>query len=167
MSFVGVICDSKNENYIKQTLNKNLKDKTIIFFKEESIENLKNIKFETIIIMSNNEKIFSKKEVVKNMISKVKYLIINADEEIDLSMLENVSINVITYGFNSKSTVTTSSVKEDSILICLQRSIHDILGKEIEPQEIIIKKEAKIATSIIMGVSTILLLYEKNKYLLS
>lgn len=162
MSFVGVICDNKNENYINQTLNKNLKDKTIIFFKEESIDNLKNIKFETIIIMSNNEKIFSKKEVVKNMISKVKYLIINADEEIDLSMLESVCINVITYGFNSKSTVTTSSVKEDSILICLQRSIHDMLGKEIEPQEIIIKKEEKIATSVIMGISTILLLYEKN-----
>lgn len=31
MSFVGIICESKNENCINQILNKNLKDKTIIF----------------------------------------------------------------------------------------------------------------------------------------
>ncbi len=162
MSFVGIICESKNENCINQILNKNLKDKTIIFLREESIDNLKNIKFETIIIMSNNEKIFSKKEVVKNMISKVKYLIINADEEINFSMIENVSVNVITYGFNSKSTVTTSSVKEDRILLCVQRSIKNIFGEEIEPQEIIIEKDTKIATSVIMGINTTLLIYGRK-----
>lgn len=162
MSFIGVICESRNENYIKQILTKKLESKTIIFLKEESIDNLKNIKFETIIIMANNEKLFSKKDIVKNIISKAKYLIINADEKINLSMLESVSINVITYGFNSKSTITTSSVKEDNILLCVQRNIQDVNGKEVEPQEIIVEKEAKIATSVIMGIGTILLLYGKN-----
>lgn len=162
MSFIGVICESRNENYINQILIKNLEKENIIFLKEESIDNLKNIKFETIIIMANNEKLFAKKDVVKNIISKAKYLIINADEEIDLKLLENININVITYGFNSKSTITTSSVKEDTILLCVQRNIQDINGKEIEPQEIIVEKEEKTATSVIIGIGTILLLYGKN-----
>lgn len=163
MSFIGVICENKNENYINQILVKNLENKNIIFLKEENIDNLKNIKFETIIIMSNNKKLFLKKDIVKSITQKVKYLIINADEDIDLSMLENVSISVITYGFNSKSTITASSVKDDGILLCVQRSIENIFGREIEPQEIIIEKEnTKIGTSVIMAISTILLLYGRK-----
>lgn len=160
MSFIGIICESKNENYMNQNLTKNLKNETIIFLKEENIENLKNIKFQTIIIMSNNEKIFLKKDILKNIIGKAKYLIINADEEINLSILENMNINVITYGFNSKSTITTSSVKEDEILLCIQRSIKDVLGNEIEPQEIIVKRaNIRLETNVIMCSATILLLY--------
>lgn len=165
MSFIGVIGEGKNENYIKQILSKELKDKTIIFLNAQSIENLKNIKFETIIMMSNNEKIFSKKEIVKNIIAKAKYLVINADEEINLDLLENMSLNVITYGFNSKSTITASSVKEDSILLCVQRSIQDLNENKIEPQEISIQKNTtRVATDLIMGISAILLLYGIQKF---
>ena len=163
MSFIGIICDGRNEKNIKQTLKHKLQDKTIIFLNEQSIENLKNITFETIIIMSKQERIFNKKEMLKSIISKVKYLVINADENLDI--LEDIDINVITYGFNSKSTITASSVKDDNILLCIQRTIENLFKKPIEPQEIIVKKiNQNLTTSLIMGIATILLIYEKNDF---
>ena len=72
--------------------------------------------------------------------SKTKYLIINCDIEIDMLKkikLEN-PIKTITYGFNSKATITISSVKDEKILVCLQRDIQKVDGKIIEAQEKII-----------------------------
>lgn len=160
MSFIGIIDKSRNEKYINQILNKELKGKTVIFLNEHNIENFKNIKFETIMIMSNVTKIFSEKEVLKGIISKAKYLIINADEEISLDLLEDISLNVITYGFNSKSTITTSSVKEDNILLCIQRNIQNQDKSELEQQEISIQKLSnKLSSNEIMGIATMLLIY--------
>lgn len=163
MSFIGVICKTKNENYIKQILTKKLKGKTILIFTKENIENLKNITFETILILSNNEEVLCKREIVKNIIKKTSYLVINSDEEINLNLLENMDLNVITFGFNSKSTITASSVRDEGILLCIQRNMKLISGDKIEPQEISIRKvEQKVPTNIMMGIATILLLYGEN-----
>lgn len=163
MSFIGVICKTKNENYIKQILTKKLKGRTVLIFTKENIENLKNITFETILILSNNEEVLCKREIVKNIIKKTSYLVINSDEEINLNLLENMDLNVITFGFNSKSTITASSVRDEGILLCIQRNMKLISGDKIEPQEISIRKvEQKVPTSIMMGIATILLLYGEN-----
>ena len=166
MSFIGVICDTKNENYIKQILMENLKNKTVIILKENNIENFKNIKFETIIIMSNdktrilNESKLNGENFVKKIINNAKYLVVNADEEINLNLLQETNGKVITYGFNSKSTITASSVKEDSILLCVQRNIENLEGNNIELQEFNINKfNSKTPTNIVMGLSTVMLLY--------
>lgn len=171
MSFIGVICDPKNENYIKQILKENLKNKAVIILKEDSIENFKNIKFETIIIMSNdrnnllNKSQSNKKNAIKEIINKATYLIVNADEEINLNLLQETSVKVITYGFNSKSTVTASSVKEDSILLCVQRNIQNLVGNNIELQEFNINKTIpKRPTNIVIGLATVLLLYGIEKF---
>lgn len=165
MSFIGVICKTKNESYIEEILANKLKENSIIIFTKENIENLKNITFETVLILSNNEQVLSKKEIVKNIIKKAKYLVINSDEEINLNLLENMDLNVITFGFNSKSTITASSVKDENILLCIQRNVLSINRNIIEPQEISIRKvEQKLPTNIIMGVATILLLYGKDKF---
>jgi len=164
MSFIGVICENNNEKYIKKILTKKLEKETIIIFNKDNIENLKNVKFNTIAVFSNNNKILSKKEVLKNIIEKANYLIINADEEINLDLLQNLKVNVITYGFNSKSTITASSVKDENILLCIQRNIQDINKNPIEPQEISIQKVTqKIDTNIMMGMATILLLHGNTK----
>ena len=164
MSFIGIVCESRNENCVKQILSKRLKHNIIIFFNEENISNLKNIKFETIIIMTNNNKIFDKKEIFKNIISKSKYVIMNADEELNLQLLEDISLNIITYGFNSKSTITASSVKEESVLLCVQRTIKDLNGLEVEPQEISIEKSNPyLATNVILCIATTLLVYGIQK----
>lgn len=165
MSFIGVICKTKNESYIEEILANKLKENSIIIFTKENIENLKNITFETVLILSNNEQVLSKKEIVKNIIKKAKYLVINSDEKINLNLLENMDLNVITFGFNSKSTITASSVKDENILLCIQRNVLSINRNIIEPQEISIRKvEQKLPTNIIMGVATILLLYGKDKF---
>ncbi|MCI8352019.1 MAG: hypothetical protein HFJ58_00025 [Clostridia bacterium] len=166
MSFIGVICDSKNENYIKQILRENLKNKTVIILKEDNVENFKNIKFETVVIMSNekttnlNQLKLSEKNVIKKIVDSAKYLVVNADEEINLNLLQETNGKVITYGFNSKSTVTASSVKEDGVLLCVQRNIENLEGKNIELQEFNINKiNTKIPTNIVMGLATALLMY--------
>ena len=52
MPFIGVIADEKNENFIRREIVDNLKlrESSVLFIKEKSIENIKNIKFETIIL---------------------------------------------------------------------------------------------------------------------
>lgn len=163
MSFVGIICNPKQEVYMKRILNSNLDDKNWIILKEDTIDNFKNITFETIAIFSKQVSVFQKKEILSKMIEKAKYVIINADEEIDFEWMKAIQGNVITYGFNSKSTVTASSVNEDSILICLQRTIQNRFGKEIEPQEILIPIPShKINSSTIMGMISLLFVYGKE-----
>ena len=68
-----------------------------------------------------------------------KYIIINDLLELDIRLNRNV--NIITYGFNYKSTVTVSSNSEENLVICIQRAINGIHGKEIEQQEIIIQND--------------------------
>lgn len=164
MSFIGIICTPKQEGYVKQTLHFNLDYENVIILKEENIENFKNITFETIAIFSNQASTFEKKESLIKIAKKAKYLIINADEPISSEFIKELKGNVITYGFNTKSTVTASSVKEDSVLICLQRTIQNRYQKEIEPQEILIPLSIhKANASTIMGVISVLFVYGKEQ----
>lgn len=159
MIFIGIVTDTKSENYIKKIQNDNdiFNKYHIIFIKEKSIENIKNIKFETIII--NRE--FSAEDSLNKLIAKAEYLIINEDIDASISLLNDVNSNIITYGFNSKSTITMSSVTEDSIQICVQRNI---LSKqnEIEQQEISLVKEEKSEIYDIMLLISMILIYDKN-----
>ncbi|MBO5004747.1 MAG: hypothetical protein J6D03_05810 [Clostridia bacterium] len=159
MIFIGIVTDTKSESYINKIRNNNdiFNKYHIIFIKEKSIENIKNIKFDTIII--NRE--FNEEDYLNKLIAKTKYLIINEDIDIAISLLKDVNSNIITYGFNSKSTITMSSVTEDSIQICVQRNI---LSKqnEIEQQEISLAKDGKSEIYDIMLLISMLLLYDKN-----
>lgn len=159
MIFIGIVTDTKSESYIKRIQNNNdiFNKYHIIFIKEKSIDNIKNIKFETIII---NRK-FNEEQSLNKLIAKSKYLIINEDIDMAISLLNDVNSNIITYGFNSKSTITMSSLTEDSIQICVQRNI---LSKqnEIEQQEISLSKEAESEAYDIMLLISILLVYNKN-----
>ncbi|MCI8486229.1 MAG: hypothetical protein HFJ20_03890 [Clostridia bacterium] len=159
MIFIGIVTDTKSESYIKKIQNNNeiFNKYHIIFIKEKSIDNIKNIKFETIII--NRE--FNDEYSLNKLIAKSKYLIINEDIDMAISLLNDVNSNIITYGFNSKSTITMSSVTEDSIQICVQRNI---LSKqnEIEQQEISLAKEAESEIYDIMLLISMLLIYNKN-----
>ena len=67
------------------------------------------------------------------------YLIINADS--DLSPFFNAlalglgGSNVITYGFNGRASVTASSVSDEALQVCIQRSFVSLNGSAYEPQE--------------------------------
>ena len=151
MFFIGVITNQKNEIYIREKLKKIIPIENIIFITEKNIFNIKNIKFETIIIDSKLNNI----KELRKIISNAKYIILNADIQMDFDIINNLQLNIITYGFNNKSTFTVSSIEENDIIICLQRIIINKKRIKIEPQEYQLKstentdKYATIATSII------------------
>ena len=163
MSFIGIVSDTKSEKIINNILKNRLeKDKNIITINEKSIVNMKNIKFETILIANSNKIAKEYREALENIIVNTKYLILNADIAIDLKIEKENELSVVTYGFNPKATITASSV-EENILLCIQRKIVDINKRQIEQQEIKISvfDNMEININDIIAVATILLLYGK------
>ncbi len=131
MFFIGVITNQKNEEYVKMELSSIISVENIIFITEKNISNVKNIKFETVIIDTN----IKNRVELRKIISNCKYIILNSDIDIDLEIIENLNLTIITYGFNNKSTFTVSSIEDNKIIICLQRIILNKKGYKIEPQE--------------------------------
>ena len=80
---------------------------------------------------------------MKELIQNSKHLIINTD--ISISILRKIGIEkpikIITFGFNSKATITISSIKENKVMIFIQRDIMIAEQKRIETQEKEIKLE--------------------------
>lgn len=159
MIFIGIITNLKSENCIKKIIKRNsfLNNYHIIFINEDTIDNFKNVKFDTIIISRN----FKNQETLRQLVSKAEYIVINEDFGNKDEMLENINGNIVTYGFNSKATITMSSVTDDSILICIQRNIN-YKGACIEQQEIKIIKDENIDVYDIMLLITMTLLHNKD-----
>lgn len=159
MVLVGIITNEKSKKYINKIVKDQVNNSNfqIVYITEESIENMKNIRFDTIIINKEIENLESLKE---NLIN-AKYIIINSDLNIDLRILEGANSLIITYGFNLKSTITMSSITEDSVQICVQRNILNN-KQNIEQQEISLKKEEEIDIYNIMLLIALLLIYNKE-----
>ena len=155
MFFIGVVTNQKNEEYIKNKLSNVVPAKNIIFITEKNILNIKNIKFESLLIDS---KINNTTELRK-IISNSKYIILNSDIEMNLDAIKNLDLVVITYGFNNKSTFTVSSIEENEIIICLQRIIFNKKGNEIEPQEYELKIDKDIDKYTAIAIEIIKILY--------
>ena len=167
MAFIGIIVGSKNETQIKRILENKLnatnKKYTIIIINDKSIINIRNIKFETILAISLDQ--ISNKFGINEIFKNTKYLIINSDLDSNLEAINDIEVNLITFGFNQKSTITASSV-EDGIMMCIQRKIVNINKKDIEPQEIKVKvtnKRLLNSAHNSMGIATTLLIYGKNE----
>ena len=159
MSLIGIYTQSANEPYLKQKLTAMLPENQIFSLKENSIQNLTNIKFSIILIgkkMSKNNTEF------KAIIEKSDYLIFNTDIKENMELLENLTLNLITYGFNSKATITTSSVEEQKMLICLQRGIKNVQGGIIEPQEIEIQTNQEVNSYALMEFISLKVLLGNN-----
>lgn len=155
MPFIGVIADENNENFIRREIVERLKlrESSVLFIKEKSIENIKNIKFETIII----DRKFKNMEMLKKMLVNTNYLVINTDRIKSIEMFKEYDLKIFTFGFNSKALVTASSVTDDGVLICVEKEIESISGKIIEPQEIKVKNSEDAES--IMAVACTLLIY--------
>lgn len=150
MSFVGIISSNEIYEFIKKELLKDNMKKNIelININKSNIQNVKNVKFETIIVCDDLHEMKMKNSYINSIIDNSKYLIINTDNNLENIDIENNNIQIITYGMNQKSTVTASSIKEDEILICLQRNIKNINNKTIEIQEFKKKEEKFINNQI-------------------
>ena len=108
--------------------------------------NLKNIKFDEIIYNKDINLTEEEYKFMREIINKTKYILINSDEKIKIP--ENILIKIITFGFNSKSTIMISSVKENYIIISVQREIEKLNGDIIENQEKKIEIEQNKKSSI-------------------
>ena len=141
MLFIGLIAKKKDV----QSIRKDIKEKEIeiIEIKENNIENLKNIKFEEIIFLDDINLKENEYTFMKELIQNSKHLIINTD--ISINILRKIGIEkpikIITFGFNSKATITISSIKENKVMIFIQRDIMIAEQKRIETQEKEIKLE--------------------------
>lgn len=160
MLYIGIITNQKNEMYIKKELMSISGIKTnysIIFINEKNIENLQAIKFETILL---DIEIKSKKREIRENLLNSNFLVLNNDRVIDKSILENIKIPVITYGFNSKSTFTISSIEENNLIICLQRIIFNQNNNIIEPQEYKVKNCENTEKYAIIGTEILKIIYK-------
>ncbi len=159
MVFVGIITDIESENNIKQLLNNNnvFSDNNVIFINEKNIDNIKNVHFDTVII--NKE--FEKYDELNKLLNNAKNVVINMDIKIECQQLNIVNSNLITYGFNSKSSITISSVTDDDVLICVQRNIYSNYG-EIELQEIKLENNEKYSIYDLITILILFLIYLPN-----
>ena len=156
MLLIGIITDQKSENDIKKLLDNNnfLVENNVIFIKEKNIDNIKNVHFDTVVINKEIEKM----DELNKLLVNAKNIIINIDTNIDNKDLNIVNSNLITYGFNSKSSITISSVTDDDVLIYLQRNIYNNYG-EIEVQEIKIENNPNYSIYDLIIVLTMFVMY--------
>lgn len=78
--------------------------------------------------------------IEKSIFSRLKnksYLVINIDDTDNIDKIDGIKTCIINYGFNSKATLTASSIDDNSnkLLICQQRAIKSYKGSILEPQE--------------------------------
>lgn len=166
MSFIGVVSDNKCFEIIKDKIKENDKEKkfNLIHINSKSIQNIKNIKFEVIIINSEIEKLNNYSLNLEKLCSNCRYLIINTDINKESDFTKNEKAEIITYGLNNKSTVTISSISESDILIYLQRNIKGINNEiiEVEEKRIKIKEKSKCKTYDVMILYIIFIIYNKK-----
>ena len=152
MPLIGIVAKKKDIKAIKNELKES--NVEIIEITKQCVKNLKNIKFEEIIFLEDISLNEDEYKYMNEMISKAKYIIFNSDIEMNiLKQLEiQKPIKFITLGFNSKSTITISSIKEEKVIVCIQRDIEKTNGKilEIQEKEIISKNAKKIYNYLVV-----------------
>lgn len=165
MSFIGIVANRKCFENVKKQITKKAKNEDIILIpiNLRSIENIKNIKFETIVVEDNLDKFKNNKEILEKLCQSTRYLIINTDRNPELKEIEKID-NKITYGLNRKATVTISSISDTDILVYCQKSLQTKEGQKIEIEERRIKKEEKnlLKTYEILIIYTLLKIYSNS-----
>lgn len=104
-----------------------------ILFKD--LQNIDGYNFDIIVHSFIKEK--KNNQIINNLFNKSKISIVNADDE-DLELLQQDNSIFITYGFNSKATVTVSSYNINDYMelnVCLQRELIPFTGAKLEPFE--------------------------------
>ena len=165
MLFVGVIGENKDYRLLNKRIKKEIskfKEKLeLIDIDDKSIDNLKNVKFDTIVILSFPNKLNNKVYEIRKTLENCKYLIINTDIDINKTLIEELQFDILTFGLNQKSTITASSIGDNNMIICLQRNIKNAYQELIEPNEFNIKFDENIDNNVYncLAYFSILLLY--------
>ena len=162
MPFVGIIAKESESNFIKNEVLKNSSLKfEFVNINIKSVQNVKNIRFETIIINNEISDFLNVSKYLEELIINAKYIIVNSDIIKNINILKQYNSNIITYGLNQKAMITISSIKNENILIFIQNKLKNINNDEIEEQEVNVKinKNSLKKVSNSMAIFTILLIY--------
>ena len=162
MPFVGIIAKESESNFIKNEVLKNSSLKfEFVNINRKSVQNVKNIRFETIIINNEISDFLNVSKYLEELIINAKYIIVNSDIIKNINILNQYNSNIITYGLNQKAMITISSIKNENILIFIQNKLKNINNDEIEEQEVNVKinKNSLKKVSNSMAIFTILLIY--------
>lgn len=158
MSLIGILTQNQNKAYLKEELKKRqLED--VFFLTENTAQNMRNVKFDTFLL---GKEITKEQETIREIAKRTDYFILNSDIKENLQLLENLDLKIITYGYNQKATITTSSVEEGKVIVCLQRGIKNIYQEEVEPQEIKLKSNENDNNSAILELASLLFLYSRK-----
>ena len=193
MPFIGVIAKESDSNFIKKEVLRNAEKNKfdIININRQNIENIKNIRFETVVINDDFIDFLNTSKYLEDIVKNSKFLVLNSDilNKVNLPIeqarklddffyevknvnlqcvgeLENNETNVITYGLNQKAAITMSSIKSENILICVQKRFKNYYGKIVEEQEVNVEITKNNLKKIInsMAIFTILTIFgEKLK----
>jgi hypothetical protein len=63
------------------------------------------------------------------------FLLVNADDPRGFSGLVGCRAKIITYGMNPRACITASSIGDETMQICVQRTLPSAAGRDILPQE--------------------------------
>ena len=142
MIFIGIIANQKEFEALNERLD-GLKDIDMVLIDKNNLENLQNVKFDSLIIhqaMPAGCNLQAFERICQN----VQYLIVNVDKNRDIKILKNNQRTVINYGLNHKCTVTLSSIRDDYIMVALQREIINKNGNIEEIGEQKVQKTRKL-----------------------
>ncbi len=155
MPFIEIITDSKSQNQLNKVITKQMVNNCeLLYIKEKNIENIKNIKLETLVLNRKIENI----ELINKIAGNAKNIIFNLDLNKEITNAESKKIS---FGYNSKSDITISSVKDDEIMICIQNTIESIYGKKVEPQEVKVDIKNDVNVYNIMIIIALTALYAR------
>jgi len=136
MFIIGIIASGVQVKQIKKEIEQENLNAKVIWINAKSIENIRNIKFEIVIMQNLSEKLKDKKINLKKILKNSKYLLLNTDLIIEQEMFEGINAKIITYGLRQKATITTSSIEEKLTIVSIQRAFENLQGELIEMQEI-------------------------------
>ena len=159
MPFIGILTEHITEIYLNEQLKRRKWGK-VFFLDEKTIENMHNIRFETFLL---GKKVVENQDTIRYIAQNASYFVLNSDIKENLCVFENLDLKVITYGYNQKATITTSSVEENKMMICLQRSIKNVYQEKIEPQEFEFEMSEEINNEALMEFASLDLLYSKKE----
>lgn len=151
-SFENNAFDIRNIKEYIEAINKNNRDVLIICISHDGIQKgfYESIDFDIIVHTGilpeyySSEAEFNKIiEIERKFFSKIgtkSYIIMSIDDDFYIKLIQGLNLYMLSYGFNSKSTITASSVNDNDnkITVCQQRSIKPITGNRVEPQEFLI-----------------------------
>lgn len=136
MSFIGIVSNRNTFQRIEKLFKeKNIEKENNINFINlniNSIKNLKNIKFETLVIAEDLKKYSNYSLTIENLINNSSYLLVNTDRNKIINYFDK---KIITYGLNQKADITMSSIKDENILVCCQKNFKSKNNKLIEIHE--------------------------------